>query len=424
MPIFEFQAINDEGKTVRGTEVGADLGSVAAVLAQRGLSVQSLQQSLAYGEEPPKEVEVKTGGRIEVPRYTSESITEQRSYVATDLMGPIFGKVALPHLQFFFKQAAIMLRAGINPVEAFHTLAGQTQSPKLREIILEMEEHARAGRPMSAGLQRYPEVFTPVMVSLVRVGERMGNVDGVLEQISDYVERELHLRRIVKKATIYPKIVVVCSVLILGVANSIIQAIKPGSNVQLTNPLMTVALWLILGPVLVGLFLFLRVGLQNPRIKHNWDMFNANIPYIGPTIRQLAMAKFGRAMGALYRGGVPIHEAFQLAADSCGNEWLRSEMYPAFKGLETGAGLTETLRSTGAFNPIVLDMTSTGERTGNLDQMLEKMAEFYEAEAEVRSVQVAMLTGVAILLIVAIFVGYIYITNMSQILGGGVRENL
>lgn len=411
---------------MRGTEVGADMGSVAVVLSQRGWTVHSIQQSGSL-ETPAQPVvahtEVQTGERVSTERLESpEDITGQRNVVMTDIVGPLVGKVPLPQLHFFFKQASVMFKAGINPVESFHTLAGQTQSPKLRTVILELEEHARAGRPMSFGLQRYPEVFSPVCLSLIRVGERSGNLDEALAFNSQYIEREMFLRNIVKKATIYPKIVVVSSVIILSGANSVIHAVAPGSSVSTSSPLQKLAVWAILAPLLIGIFVFLRVGLQNPRIRYNWDQINSRIPYIGKTLRQLAMAKFGRAMGALYRGGVPIQEAMKLAADSCGNEYMRAQMYPAFRAMESGAGVTESLRATGAFNPIVLDMTSTGERTGNLDEMLEKMAEFYEAEAEVRSIQVAYIIGAGALLLVGIYVGYVYVTNMSNIVGGGLQD--
>jgi len=159
----------------------------------------------------------------------------------------------------------------------------------------------------------------------------------------------------------------------------------------------------------VTLFLFSRVGLANPRVKYNYDAVISNIPYLGGIMRQLAMARFGRAFGALHRGGVPMQRTVQLASDACGNEWLRSLMQPASKNIEAGGGIAETFQSTGAFSPIVLNMVATGETTGKLDQMVDKMADYYEDEAETKSTQLAKIVGVIVTLLVCIYIAIIVI---------------
>ena len=137
------------------------------------------------------------------------------------------------------------------------------------------------------------------------------------------------------------------------------------------------------------------------------------------------MAKFGRAFGALYRAGVPLPNVVKLSADSCGNEYMRAKLYPASKVLEGGAGITETLKSTGALSPIVIDMLSTGEQTGNLDQMLNKMSDYYQDEAKTRSIQLGHFMGVLAFLVVAIYIGYIIVTfyeNMGNTFNNQVKD--
>jgi type II secretory pathway component PulF len=135
------------------------------------------------------------------------------------------------------------------------------------------------------------------------------------------------------------------------------------------------------------------------------------------------MAKFGRAFGALYQAGVPLPKVLKLAADSCGNEYVRAKLYPASKVLEGGAGITETLRSTGALSPIVIDMLSTGEMTGNLDQMLNKMSDYYQDEAKTRSIQLGHFMGVLVLLVVGIYIGFV-VLSFYQNLGGNVTNQI
>jgi len=191
----------------------------------------------------------------------------------------------------------------------------------------------------------------------------------------------------------------------------IIDQVKQSNDARhLSSPLTTLSTWFWLGPLLIALFLFFKVGLANPRIKYNWDSIGTNLPGIGTMLKELSAAKFGRAFGALYKGGVPLQKAMKMAADACGNEYLRAKIYPAARGMEDGEGIAATFAATGAFSPIVLDMVATGERTGNLEQMVEKMAEFYEDEATVRATQVATWVGVIVFLFVALYIGWIIIS--------------
>jgi type II secretory pathway component PulF len=260
-------------------------------------------------------------------------------------------------------------------------------------------------------------VFPPIVLSLMRAGEKGGFLDEGLTQSADYLDREIALRNLYKRVTFYPKIQVAASMVIIVGANAIITAVNASAG-KLSSPLTEVSTWMVLGPIIIGLFLFFRVWLANARVRYDWDAVIAHIPAVGKIYRELAMARFGRAFGALYRGGVPMTESMKMAADACGNEYLRSKMQPAVKRLETGDTFTETLRDTGAFNPIVLDMVATGETTGNLDHMLGRMAEFYEGEATTKTTQLGQLCGVIIGLLVAIYVGYIVINFYTGYFGG------
>lgn len=429
MPTFEYQAQGADGQVIKGQEFGASIDQVLSVLSSRGMKVmnigvaQNLQDPLAGGnfasapmssvapatalqERPRSETAIEAPAGSEAPVYLGPPISE-RSYVQTAVWGPLVGQVPLPALQFFFRQGATMFEAGVPAVQALETLSGQSASGKLSGIIREIAEHVKAGRSISVGLQRYPEVFSPIVVSLVRAGEEGGFLAESMGVVADYLDKEIELRNLYKRVTFWPKLQVGISIIIVIGANLIIDSL--GGKERLYSPLTNPATWVWLGPLIVAAFLFFRVGLANPRIKYNWDLLVLKTPYIGKTVQQVTMAKFGRAFGALYKGGVPLQKALTLSADSCGNEMLRERMYNAYRGLEGGAGITETLRSTRAFSPIVLDMVGTGEQTGNLDQMLNRVAEFYEDEAATRSVKTGQVVGAVLTLLVAIYVGYIVI---------------
>ncbi|MFW5697963.1 MAG: type II secretion system F family protein, partial [Fimbriimonadaceae bacterium] len=404
MPIFQYQAVDATGKAVRGLQQGTSLDQAASALASRGLQVQEIGVA-SDGFDKPEGGAPASSARVEETSKEEVSgappVTPRNRFV-TDIAGPVVGKVPLTNLHFFFRQLHAMLNAGVNPAQALETLARQTSSTKLKKVLNEAKEHVIAGRPISAAFQRYPEVFSPLVMSMLRAGEEGGFTDTACRDIADYLQRDLEQRNLIRRETAYPKLVILMAILIIGGANLIIGAVAPGGQ-QIYSPLTTLSTWFVLGPVLLGLFLYFRVGLHNQTVRQFHDTFVLAIPFIGSMAKGWAMARFGRAFGALYRSGVPLQKGLRLAADASGNEAIRSRIYPASVKLEQGAGIAETMAETRAFDPVVLDMASTGETTGNLDQMLTKVSEYYEDEGSVKAKQLGHIVGVLALLAVAAY---------------------
>ncbi len=427
MPLYEYRAKDPAGNLISGTAQGASLASVASSLSTRGLAVEHLAVAANVGDPlnyavaapaPRPDDQVFEGRRAApeppvepfVPKITKAPPTAPRDVVSRDIVGPLVGKVGLVHLSFFFRQLSVMLGAGVGMVDSLETLSGQTRSHKLARIIREMRDHANVGRPISAGMQRYPEVFSPLMMSLVRAGEQGGMLERTTAHIARYTDQEIEIRNLMKRETAYPKIVLVFAIILVLGVNAFVRFGLKSDLILLDSPLTRIETWYWLAPLIVFLFLFVRIGLHNSRIKLNWDAMLANMPGFASVVRKFAQAKFGRAFGVLYKGGVPMHEALRLASDACGNEYLRGRIHPAVTKIKEGCGVTESLRATGAFNPIVLDMTATGERTGNLDEMLDHMSQFYEDEAVTQAQRNGKIWGVVILTAVAIYVLYVLAT--------------
>lgn len=445
MPNFAYVANHDDGRVVRGTAIGATIEEVIQDLALKGMLVTKIEPAVSINDPIPTNFSTTATPisaapaarpsvnrpapsfapqgnpydqpRAEIPQNVEEppldGPTDQRSYFATSVAGPLVGTVPLADLQMFFRQFAAMYGAGVPMVKSLDTLAAQCRVPKLQRVIREMQTGAEQGRPVSAAMQRYPEVFTPLMVSLIRAGEEGGFFQQVLDQTASYIETEIEIRNLWRKATFYPKLIIAASIVIILGANAVIAAL--GKSGGLTSPLTTVSVLVVLVPILIALFLYFKIGLANPRIKYNWDAFTLKVPYVGNTVQQFAMAKFGRAFGALHQGGVSVGKAVKLAADACGNEYLRSKIYPAAAKLDQGDGIAGTLAETGAVSPIVLNMLQTGETSGEVDAMLTRAAEHYESEAKMRSNQLAIVSGVVCLLVVAVYVAYVVITAFTGI---------
>ena len=400
MPTFEYQGLNSQGETVKGTAFGVSLDAVLASLSRTGLKIERIEAAQGVGDP------------LKVHETAGQDYREQRSYFETSIMGPLVGRVKLEHLLFFFQQFGTMQDAAVPLVQSLETLQRQAKDPKLAGIIGEMRMAAQEGAPLTAVFQRYPEVFSGVMVSVLRAGEDGGFFADALKQVAEYTRREIDLRNLYRRVTFYPKMQIAASILIIVAANLILTRV--GSNEKLESPLTEPLTWVFLAPLIVGLFLFFRVGLANPRTKFQWDAIILSVPYLGKTIHQFAMAKFGRAFGAMHRAGVPLAKAVSLAADASGNESLRARIRSAAPRLESGESITDVFRSTGAFPEIVLDMTRTGETTGNIDFMLDKVSAYYEEDSATRATQFAMALGVALLLLVAVYIGYVIINFYVQ----------
>jgi type II secretory pathway component PulF len=405
---------------------GATLDGSATDLASKGLRVTQIgfhipQTIPAASPDANPYSQPMPPRPVEVPSARFAPPTE-RSYVASSVVGPIIGKVPLENLAFFFRQAATMLKAGVGMVQSLNTLAGQSKNDRLSGILREVARNVEAGRPMTFVFQRYPEVFSPVIVSVIKAGEEGGFLDQSLATVADYIDQELELRNLYKRATFWPKVELAASVVVILAANAIIAGLNPSAK-QIDAPLNHIAVWIVIVPIVVAIFLFFRVGLSNPQTRLQWDKFILCIPFLGNTLRQIAMARFGRSFAALYKAGVPLQRSLLLAADSCGNEDLRSKMYPAYRSLQEGGAITETLESTRAFSPIVMDMIRTGETTGNLDQMLVRSSDFYMEEAKVRQYQLGVVVGIFCLVVVAIYIGYV-IVNAYMSMAGGVSEQI
>lgn len=432
MPTFEFTATKPDGSSEVGNVVGPSLEAVLTDLSKRGLQVQNIGLAQRLNDPLHEAPRVERSAQVsaaptEVPGVAAIPPTGRpsvdlgpRPYLQTNVLGPVIGKIPLANLGFMFRQFGTMLNAGVPIVQCLETLAGQARHPQQKQLTDEMANLAKEGLPVSQAMQRYPESISPVMISMVRAGEEGGFLDQACHQVADYIDREVELRNLFKRSTFYPKLVFFASFIIVGATNMIISSL--GKKGGLDMP-VTIGTWLVIGLIFLGFWLFTKIGLADLRIKYWWDKYSLKVPILGKTLHQLAMARFGRALGALYQAGVPITKSLTLSADACGNEFIRAQMYPFFRRTEEGAGIFETLRSTGVFSPIVLDMVSTGERTGNMEQMVTKVSEYYEQEAVTRQNALAAASGVVLLIFIGIYVGYMVINFYVTHYSGQMQES-
>jgi type IV pilus assembly protein PilC/MSHA biogenesis protein MshG len=423
LPVFEYSAVDVRGNPEKGFARGETMEEALRQLSSRGLQVQNITATGGFSPvEPaaPTEEPRQAAALGENPREEPRTHLEERSVLERDVAGPLVGGVPLTDLHFFFRQFSTMIEAGVGMSQTLQTLAAQQRHPKLRRVLDEAAQQVPQGRYLSETLERYPEVFSPLMMSMVRMGEKGGFLGIQTKNLAEYIQRDIELRNLIRRETAYPKIIVAASIVVIGGANMVIAALAPQGQ-RLWSPLTEWQTWLVLGPLLLVGFVAYCYSRYNGSFQHIWTGFIQKIPWVGKVAIGFAMAKFGRAFGALYKAGIPFPVAVRYAADACGNEDLRRRMHPAAIQLEQGASISQAFTETGAFSPIVMDMVTTGEMTGNMEEMMVKMSEYYEDEGAVQTRQMAMILGVVAFILVAIYVLILLITFYSGYFGGMMR---
>ncbi|MCX7686756.1 MAG: type II secretion system F family protein [Fimbriimonadales bacterium] len=397
MPTFRYVAQTQDGREVRGTVQANSRLEASDTLRKQGYWLLEL-----YAEPEPT---------------TPLTAAHQKAWQ------PLFGGIPLKAQAVFFRQLATMLSAGVPLYQALDTLGNQRVHPRLRRTVLEIKNAVLAGERISDAFDRYPALFSPIVRALIRVGETAGALERTLRQISDYLENELELRRLISRVTFYPKLVLFFAILIPGMVPALITILggQGGQPVGQVIGDILMRYLKILGFVF-GVWAVYRLAMQSHSLRVAWGALLVSLPWIGFTYRQLALARFARALSALYGAGIPLSQAIRYAADACGNDYLTERLKPTASKLEAGRGIAESLRESGVLPQMVLDMVATGENTGEIGFMMDKVAEYYEEEGKLRSHQAGYVLGVVLFLGVAIYVAIIviqfYAGYFSALLGG------
>ncbi len=329
---------------------------------------------------------------------------------------PIRSGVVLKELAPYLRQFATLINAGLPLYQSLVALESNTPNPRLKEITREAQRQVQAGGKFSDVMAAYPWIFQPMQVAMVRAAEQGGMLDVTLKQIADYVDHDLEIRRLISRETLYPKITMFIAVMILGshgfvggmpaIAKLIVGGMG-GATYTVGNYLsetvgfaLMFAIPVVVASIVCRLFLFNVAG-----VREGYDSFKMAIPVIGNISRMFATAKFARTYAALYHGGFAASTALEIAGDASGNAVMRRAAINAIPEVEKGGLVSVGLARSSAFPPMALDMLRTGETTGALDQMLDSVADYYEAEGKQKAHQGAMIFGVVVFLIVAVIVG-------------------
>ncbi len=417
MPLFKYRAQESNGQLTEGRVDARDASAVAVELRNRGLVPVRIERDDTRGGSY---VSVAGGspsvsaGNVEPERQRTGATSTSVGATSRIELAPFLVSVPLPDLAAMYRQLATLLHAGVPMLQAVSVLAEQTRQPRLQRVLLEAGMLVSSGQPFSSAMDRHPAVFSSMQVELIRAGELGGMLEAMCNRIADYLERETEIRRKLKRETLYPKIVLFVAFL-TSVVVGFAQAGMGAAGVDVVKAKFIFAASVAAVALFVWwLFRFLN---QLPAFGAAWDNVKMLIPGMGGVSRRYATARFTRALGTLYSAGVLLPRAVDIAARACGNRAIGQRMVDNVPVLMSGGGLSAMLAETGLLEPVAVQMARTGEQTGSLDQMMEKVADYLESDADAKAHQLAVFAGVAALLIAAVVVGVIVISFYSGQMG-------
>jgi len=369
MAAFAYSAINALGAESAGQITAPDLNSARELLRQRGLRPVALSELGAVGADKSKQKKVK-----------------------------------LRSLQVFSRQFATMIDAGLNIVASLVILEQQTDDSRLAVVIREVRSDVEGGMLLSQAMARHPNAFDRLYISMIEAGEAAGILHTVLDRVAVQIEKEMKIRRRVKGAMIYPMVVLTFAILtLIGMLLFLVPVFQHifsdlgGDLPTLTKGVVAASnlvrgYWFILFPAM-GLSIWgFRRWKKTPAGRQVWDRFKLRVPGgIGKVVLKVTMARFSRTLATLVAAGVDIIKALEISGTTSGNWVVESALAEVRAKVHQGVPIAEPLIENPVFPPLVSQMVKIGEETGELQKMLDKIADFYEDEVDT---SIASLTSI------------------------------
>jgi type II secretory pathway component PulF len=283
------------------------------------------------------------------------------------------------------------------------TLQDQTTNRRLREVLGRLAGQVESGGRLSAAFNECPAIFSPLQIAMIEAAEAGGMLDSIMNRLADYLEREYEVRQQIKRKTLYPKLLLLASIFIPPIVVLVTQGVGPYLRVTVGSVL----------PILMAygaIYVVCRYLFQYGWFRTLYDDVKLGLPVIGAVSRKLVVGRLARALAALYGAGLSVSSALERAAAACGNARYALTLQSLAPRLQRGEPLSAVMASTRLFSPMVLGMVQTGEQTGEMEGMLNKVSEYLEGEAEHATNQLITVMGVGIFLLVALLIA-------SKILG-------
>lgn len=340
---------------------------------------------------------------------------------------PFLGKTSLKDRTMFARQLSTMIKAGLTLTQAMRLLVAQTKKGKFRQVEEAILSDVQDGFSFSNALAKFPDVFDAIFINVVRSGEATGKLDEVLDQISTHMEGDVKLSSKIKGAMIYPAFIIVA---MLGVAVVMLWKVIPqlsemftSSNMKLPasttfllwlSKVLTTQWWLII-IIAVALVVAVKWFISTPQGDTYWSKMALKIPVLGGIIEQTTMARFGRFISLLLGSGVPLLESLKLLNDSISNKVYRRAINNVSLQVERGVPMSKPISEDPVFPLMVGQMVSVGEQTGKMDEVMTRLADYYETEVDSKVSGLSSLLEPMIIILLGIGVAFLVVSILLPI---------
>ena len=336
------------------------------------------------------------GDRLHHLGYLPIQIERKESRASSNLAGlwQTLQKVKLEEIIFFSQQLSILYKAGLPLLTGLKGLTEQIENKRLKTILEAIGPRIEGGSTFFEALAGYPDVFSPVYVHMIRAGETSGRLGESLDRFVTLADRELRTRQRIKEATRYPKIVILSLVVAFAVLIAFVipRFAEVFSRFNTPLPLPTRVMigvnnmvhryWYLILLTLLGIAELLRRYLRTSQGKYFWDRLKMRIPVFGPLFLKIALSRFAYIFVLLNRSGIPILQTLEITSTTIDNLILSQALEAIGQRVKEGGSLTEAMKESGRFTPLVLQMVAVGESSGTLDDMLTRITEYYDLEVE------------------------------------------
>jgi type IV pilus assembly protein PilC len=397
MPTFSVEAMDAKGKRIRTDIEAQSANDAIAKVKSKGYKPMNVKEKGGAAPEPaPTAAATATPPppgtqRAAAPPPVSAVPTGGKSAKKGLFLA---GRVKHKQLTQFTQQLSVLMDAGLPIVRSLKILGNQQKPGLLKNIVIEVSEDVETGSSFSEALAKHPKTFDKLYVNMVKAGEAGGVLDVILQRLAGFMERMEALKRKIIGASIYPAVVITIAVaVVLAIMTFIVPKFQEVfKQVKVPMPGLTLMLmgisdviknywWAIVATPFVFLFVVKAWG-RTKGGRLTIDRIKLNAPLVGPIIKKSVISRFCRTLGTLLQSGVPILEALAIVKNATGNEVVSNAIGTVHDSIREGESIAEPLAACGVFDDIVINMIDVGEETGELDKMLLKIADNYDAEVD------------------------------------------
>jgi len=395
--IFQWEGTDKKGKRVKGEMKATGEAFVSATIRRQGVS----------------NITVKKQSSFKRPKKISEK-----------------------DVTLFTRQLATMLKAGVPLLQVFDIVGKGNNNASVSKLLADIKSDIETGSSLSQAFRKYPLYFDSLFCNLIGAGEQAGILDDLLDRLASYKEKILAIKSKIKSALIYPiSIIVVAFVITAVIMIFVVPAFKElfaSFGAQLPAPTLVVMAisdtfvkywWLIFGSIGGGFWFFFYTWKRSVSMQNSMDKLLLKLPIFGDLIKKATIARFSRTLATMFTAGVPLVEALDSVAGASGNRVYFLATKKIQKEISTGTSLTVAMENTNVFPNMVIQMVAIGEESGALDDMLAKVAEFYEADVDDAVAGISSLMEPVIMVVLGVLIGglviamYLPIFKMGEVVG-------